>query len=164
MTNASLLIPAAILLSLPIVATRSMMQQAATAPAPAVNTARLSPEAAAKAKHLYGMECALCHNDNGDGKADLARDMKLTMPDMTAYGALNAMSDQEIFNLIRTGKDKMPAETPDRAKDAEIRNLVIYIRSFAANTPPAAPAATPVTAPVPKAAPVPAALPAGSGN
>jgi len=32
--------------------------------------------------------------------------------------------------MIRTGKDKMPPEDPARAKDDDVWNLVIYIRSF----------------------------------
>jgi hypothetical protein len=58
--------------------------------------------------------------------------------------------DQELFNTIRHGKGKMPAEEAGRAKDDEVWNLIIYIRSLAQSAPAAPvtpPAATPAPAP-----------------
>jgi len=86
----------------------------------------------------------LCHGDSGDGKTDLAKDMQLTMVDWTNPKTLADRQDQELFKIIRDGKDKMPAEDAGRAKDDEVRNLVVYIRSLG-KAQPAAPA-TPTTA------------------
>jgi hypothetical protein len=56
------------------------------------------------------------------------------------------MSDQQIFDIIRKGKgDKMPAEDASRAKNDEVWNLIIYIRSFSKNQP-SAPAPAPAGA------------------
>ena len=120
---------------------------------------KMSSEALAKAKKVYNLDCALCHGATGDGKTDLAKDMQLTMADWTDPKSLAGQSDQQLFDIIRKGKNKMPAEDESRAKNDEVRNLVQYIRTFAkegAAAPaapateqpaPAAPAQTPPTPP-----------------
>ena len=101
-------------------------------PAPAVNNpVKPSPESQAKAKKTYGYDCAMCHGATGDGKTDLARDMKLTLNDWTDPKALSAMTDGELFQAIRNGKDKMPPEDASRAKDDDVWNLVTYVRNLA---------------------------------
>jgi mono/diheme cytochrome c family protein len=113
-------------------------QEAAKVPA------KVTADSQAKAKKLYARDCALCHGETGDGKTDLAKDMQLTMIDWTDPKALADRQDQELFKIIRDGKDKMPAEDPGRAKDDEVWNLVVYIRSLG-KVQPSAPA-TPTTA------------------
>lgn len=108
----------------------------------------------AKAKQIYTIDCALCHGPTGDGKTDIAKDMQLTLNDWTDPKSLAGMSDQDLFKIIRNGKDKMPPEDAGRAKDDEVQALVLYIRAFSKNGP--APAAAPA-APAPDAtAPAPA--------
>ena len=97
--------------------------------------------------------CALCHGDNGDGKTDVAKEMGLTLGDWTDPKTLAGKPDQELFNIIRNGKGKMPAEAEGRAKDHEVWNLILYIRGFA-KAQPAAPQ-SPAAAPQPAAAPAP---------
>ena len=103
------------------------------------------------------MDCALCHNANGDGKSDIAKDMQLTLLDWTDPKALSSQSDQQLYDVIRKGKGKMPPEDDSRAKNDEIRDVVMYIRTFAkegasapATPDPAPPAATPIPAPAPR--------------
>lgn len=84
----------------------------------------------AKAKTIYGIDCAVCHGDNGNGKTDLATSMTLTLSDWTDTKSLADKSDSALFKIIRDGKDKMPPEDAGRAKDDDVWNLVIYIRSF----------------------------------
>jgi cytochrome c5 len=131
-------------------------QDASQAPA----TKKMGPEATAKAKKMYEMDCALCHGSNGDGKTDLAKDMQLTLLDWTDPKSLSTMSDQALYDAIRKGKGKMPPEDDARAKNDEVRNLVTYIRKFGKDQPatsaaPAAPASQPATDPTPAAAPAP---------
>jgi mono/diheme cytochrome c family protein len=109
--------------------------------------AKSAADSQAKAKKIYGMDCALCHGDTGDGKTDLAKDMQLALSDWTDPKSLADKKDQELFEIIRNGKGKMPPEDTGRAKDDEVRNLVEYIRTFSKNAP-AAPAAAPA-APAP---------------
>jgi mono/diheme cytochrome c family protein len=102
-----------------------------TSPEPAAkgNPVKPGPESIAKGKKLYGFDCEMCHGKNGDGKGDMASDMK-NVTDFTNPDALKNRTDSELFNITRKGKGEMPAEG-DRAKDADIWNLVNYIRSLA---------------------------------
>ena len=88
------------------------------------------------------MDCALCHGENGNGKTDLATAMQMTLDDWTDPKTLANKTDQELFTIIRNGKEKMPAEVEGRAKDHEVWNLILYIRGFAGKEPAAAPAAS----------------------
>jgi mono/diheme cytochrome c family protein len=94
-----------------------------------VNPVKPTPESLAKAKKLYGIDCAMCHGANGDGKGDMASDMK-NVTDFTNPDALKNRTDGELFYVIRHGKGEMPPEG-DRAKDEDVWNLVNYIRSLA---------------------------------
>jgi high-affinity iron transporter len=108
--------------------------------------AKVNAESQAKAKKLYAMDCALCHGATGDGKTDVAKDMQLTMADWTDVKTLASTPNQNLFKTIRDGKGKMPAEDASRAKDDDVWNLIVYIRTLG-KAQPAAPAAAPVTAP-----------------
>jgi len=108
-------------------------------PADAAKVANpVKPTAAstAQAKKTYGYDCAMCHGSDGDGKGDLAVDMKLKLLDYRDPVALKDKSDGELFYIIKNGMGEMPLEG-DRAKTDEIWNLVIYIRSFAKKEPAA---------------------------
>ena len=101
-----------------------------TAAAQATNPAKPTSDALAKAKSIYQIDCAMCHGDTGDGKTDLATGMSLVIPDWTNPATLASKSDKELFDQIRAGKDKMPPEDPGRAKDDDVRNLILYIRGL----------------------------------
>lgn len=88
-----------------------------------------TPESLARAKTIYGYDCAMCHGIKGDGKGDLVEPMKLTMKDYTNPAALKDMTDGELFYIIENGRGKMPGEK-GRAKPDEMWNMVILIRSF----------------------------------
>jgi mono/diheme cytochrome c family protein len=129
--------------------------------APQAAPAKPSTASLDKAKKLYAVDCAVCHGDNGNGKTDLATSLQVTLLDWTDPNALASKSDQQLFDLIRKGKDKMPAEDASRAKNDEITGLVAYIRQFskggatttAGSQPPAAPAAPAADAPAAPAPP-----------
>ncbi|MBS1798922.1 MAG: cytochrome c [Acidobacteria bacterium] len=117
-------------------------QQPAPVPAPTptaipaeaarmVNPVKPTPESLARAKKIYGYECALCHGANGDGKGDAVADMKLKMKDYTDPATLKDITDGEMFYIIRNGKGQMPAEDVARAKDEDVWNMVVLLRSFA---------------------------------
>jgi len=112
-------------------------------------------ETPAHVKTIYKVDCALCHGDKGDGKTDLAQGMGLTLTDFTDPKTLQNMTDEQLFQLIRKGKDKMPPEEEGRAKDAEVHSLILFIRNMSKGQPsPAeAPAATPAATPAPATAP-----------
>jgi mono/diheme cytochrome c family protein len=119
------------------------------------NPVRPTEKSQARAKELYGQECAVCHGETGDGKTDLAKGMGVTLGDWTDPKTLAGKQDQELFDAVRNGKGKMPSEDLGRAKDDEVRNLILYIRGLAKLQPAAAPEtpAAPV-APIAPVAPV----------
>ena len=106
-----------------------------------------------RAKQIYNFDCALCHGANGNGKTDLAKDMQLTLTDFTDPKTFDGKTDDQLFDLIRKGKDKMPAEDASRAKPDEIKALVQYIRTFSKDQPAAAPASAPAPETAPSSAP-----------
>jgi mono/diheme cytochrome c family protein len=110
-------------------------QEAAPAASIQKNPVKPTERSRARAKEIYGTDCAICHGDTGDGKTDLAKDMQLTLNDWTDPKTLAAKSDGELFNVIRNGNDKMPPEAAGRAKDDEVWNLIHYIRSLAKQQP-----------------------------
>lgn len=98
--------------------------------ASATNPVKPTAESQAKAKSLYQIDCAMCHGDNGNGQTELAKSMGLTMTDFSDPKTLANTQDGELFNIIRSGKDKMPPEAAGRANDNMVWNLIIYIRSM----------------------------------
>jgi cytochrome c5 len=129
-----LLLSATILFAISATPCRGGLAQEST-PAPTAtagkNPVKPTPQLQAKAKSMYQVDCAMCHGDNGNGKTELATSMGLSMDDWTDPKTLAGKSDQELFDIIRKGKDKMPPESEDRAKDDVVWNLIIYIRGFA---------------------------------
>ncbi|HWA93695.1 MAG TPA: cytochrome c [Terracidiphilus sp.] len=125
----------------------------ASAEEPANASADAKADAMDKAKKLYEIDCALCHGDKGTGDTDIAKEMKLAIPAFGDPTTVAKMTDQQIFDLIRKGKDKMPPEAEARAKDNEIHDLIAYVRQLAKDNPVTTPAAPPEAAPQPAAAP-----------
>jgi mono/diheme cytochrome c family protein len=94
------------------------------------NPVKATPEGLAKAKKMYGYDCAMCHGAGGDGKGDLAVESKFAMKDWQDPGSIKDMTDGELFYIIQKGKgDNMPSEG-DRQKPDEIWNMVTLVRSF----------------------------------
>ena len=113
-------------------------QEPAAPPAPSAipseaahltNPVKPTAESQARAKKLYGYDCAMCHGANGNGKGDIVLEPKVTLKDYTDPAALKDLSDGEIFYIIKNGKGQMPSEG-DRAKTDELWNMVILVRSF----------------------------------
>jgi mono/diheme cytochrome c family protein len=92
------------------------------------NPVNPTPESLAKGKKMYMIDCAMCHGANGDGKGDMASDIK-NVTDFTNPDVQKAHTDGEWFYIIRKGKGDMPPEG-DRAKDDDVWNLVNYVRAF----------------------------------
>jgi mono/diheme cytochrome c family protein len=101
-------------------------------------------EGLAQARKTYGFTCAMCHGKSGDGKGDLAVDMKLELHDWRDASSIEKITDGELFWIISNGKGKMPGEG-DRSPEKARWNFVNLVRSFAkkgeadkpkADTPP----------------------------
>jgi len=95
-----------------------------------VNPVKPTPESLARAKKTYSYDCSMCHGANGDGKGDLAGDMKVPMLDYRDPKTLKEKTDGELAYIIKNGKGEMPGEGT-RANAERTWDLVNYIRSFA---------------------------------
>ena len=89
-----------------------------------------TPESLAEARKFFGYNCAMCHGKSGDGKGDLAADMKLELRDWRDPASLEKLTDGELFWIISSGKGKMPGNR-DREKERMRWNYVNLVRSFA---------------------------------
>lgn len=89
-----------------------------------------SAESLAEARKFFGYNCAMCHGKTGDGKGDLAADMKLELRDWRGPASLEKLTDGELFWIITNGKGKMPGEG-DRDSEKMRWNYVNLVRSFA---------------------------------
>jgi mono/diheme cytochrome c family protein len=94
-------------------------------------TPQAHPVDTGRAKEIYRRDCLVCHGANGDGRTDILKDRDLALPDWSDPKSLGGRVDQQLFNIIRFGRGKMPAEPAGRADDAELRDLIHYIRTMA---------------------------------
>jgi hypothetical protein len=111
--------------------------QAAEAPAtiPADAAAKKNPvkptrEGLAEARKLYVYHRAMCHGKDGDGKGDLATDMKLQLKDWREASAISHYSDGELFYIITNDRGKMVGGEGDRTKQEVRWNLVNLVHWF----------------------------------
>ncbi len=89
-----------------------------------------------RARGDFEDNCTPCHGDEGRGDGPLAKDLKTKPRNLTSSSELSALSDGEIFWIITTGKDPMPA-FGQKLTDEERWGLVHLLRKMsgtAANT------------------------------
>ena len=94
------------------------------------NPVKSSPESLARAGKWWTLDCAMCHGKDGNGKGDVAADMKLKIVDFTDPNTLKDRTDGEVFYIIKNGHQEMPPEGA-RIKPNENWDLVNYVRWFA---------------------------------
>ncbi len=90
-----------------------------------------TPEGLAEARKLFGYHCAMCHGKDGDGKGDLALEMKLELHDWRDASTIEKITDGELFFVISNGRGKMLGGEGDRTPEKIRWNLVNVVRSFA---------------------------------
>lgn len=105
----------------------------AAPPIPAADTAKVNPvrptpASLAKARKMYGYDCAICHGPTGNGKGELSAGMNLK--DYTDPAALRDRTDGELFYIIQNGRGQMSGEST-RQSTEEAWNMVLLVRSFA---------------------------------
>jgi mono/diheme cytochrome c family protein len=94
------------------------------------NPVKMTGDSVARGKRQYGYDCAMCHGKLGDGKGDVATDMKMTVGDFTNPGTLKNRTDGELFYIIKNGRGQMPPEG-DRGNPKLIWDMVNYVRWLA---------------------------------
>jgi mono/diheme cytochrome c family protein len=102
----------------------------AAADAQKKNPVKPTADGLAEAKKLYGYHCAMCHGKDGDGKGDLAAQMKLELNDWCNPSSISKLTDGELFCIITNGRGKMVGGEGDRTKEEVRWNLVNLVRSF----------------------------------
>lgn len=88
-------------------------------------------EGLAEARKQYRYDCAMCHGKEGDGKGDLAVEMKLELHDWRDASSIEKMTDGELFWVVSYGRGKMIGGEADRSPEKMRWNLVNLVRSFA---------------------------------
>ncbi len=143
MSKLALVLPLIPVLVLPLSSQQSPAPQKVTPPsyiaipqdaAQKPNPVKSSPESLARARKWWNMDCAMCHGKDGDGKGEVAADMKLKTVDFTSPATLKGPTDGEIFYIIKTGHQDMPPEG-ERIKAEDGWDLVNYVRSLAKKAP-----------------------------
>lgn len=104
----------------------------ADAPIPAADAAKVNPvkptpASLAKARKMYGYDCAMCHGATGNGKGELGAGMNLK--DYTDPAALRDLTDGQLFYIIQNGRGQMQGEA-GRLDNEGIWNMVILVRAF----------------------------------
>lgn len=94
------------------------------------NPVASTPEGLAEARKLFGYHCAMCHGKEGDGKGELAAEMKLELHDWRDGSTLDKMTDGELFFIVSNGKGRMLGGEGDRTPEKMRWNLVNLVRSF----------------------------------
>jgi len=99
-------------------------------------TVALAQGNAAKGKDLFAQHCASCHGPTGKGDSPAAAALTPKPADLTNKAYMAGLKDQYLFDLIQKGGaavGKSPLMPPFGSKlnDADIRNVIAYLRSLA---------------------------------
>jgi hypothetical protein len=68
------------------------------------NPVKPTADSIAQGKKIYGCDCAMCHGVDGDGKGDLAANMKLKVPDFRDPEIAPPVSPAVLAQLFRFPK------------------------------------------------------------
>jgi hypothetical protein len=66
----------------------------------------------------------MCHGKNGDGKGELAAEMKLDLHDWRDPKSIANMTDGELFYVVSDGRGKMRGGEGDRQKEVAVVLLI----------------------------------------
>jgi len=91
-----------------------------------ITIATTSGARAQDAADLYKSKCQVCHG--ADGKGDTPAGKKLGAKDFHSPDVAK-MSDAELFDITKKGKDKMPSYDK-KLTDDQIKQLVKFIRTL----------------------------------
>jgi mono/diheme cytochrome c family protein len=80
-----------------------------------------------KSAATYKQKCVACHGADGKGETPTGKALKVRS---FASPETAKMSDDELAAIITNGKEKMPKYGAS-LKPEEVKDLVVYIRSFA---------------------------------
>jgi high-affinity iron transporter len=102
---------------------------AASLPARAADAAKGDPVRGAA---LYTANCTACHGTTGDGKGPAAIALTPRPTDFTASGWAASRTDADLASAIRAGRPGTSMTPFTRLSDAEVADLVAYLRAVPA--------------------------------
>ncbi len=112
-----------------------MTLQAPSTPAPAATRMQAVAQ-------LFNETCAGCHGQDGAGNPAMKKALPL-IPNFTSLAWQMSQTEVAIVNQINYGTAPMMPAFRYKLKPEEVVGLAVYVRSFAAHQPGAAPAAPP---------------------
>jgi len=87
----------------------------------------VAPDEFAQARKIFSESCVGCHRANGEGGEKDFEGKKIKVPSYKSKGAM-AASDDKLYDHIANGEEgEMPA-FKDKLSDAQMKDLVKYIR------------------------------------
>ena len=92
----------------------------------ALPLAAISGGDAAKGKALFGSKCAMCHGADGEGKAAMAKALKVEFKPL-ASKEVQAKKDAELKKDILEGNGKMK---PVKLTDEEAASVIAFLRTL----------------------------------
>jgi mono/diheme cytochrome c family protein len=93
------------------------------------NPVKLTQNSVERGKKTFASQCAMCHGAKGDGKGELAEEMKINPPDFTKPDALKKRTDGEWFAILGQGSEPMQGQG-SRMNPRQKWDLVNYLRSL----------------------------------
>lgn len=91
------------------------------------------PEALESGKILFQSQCAMCHGKTGDGRGDLALELKLRVPDLGDPQRQKKRTDGEWLYITTHGHKDMPPEK--RLGDQQKWEMILYMRTLVKGGP-----------------------------
>lgn len=142
-----LLIPTIILILAPLGRVHSSARQEANPPAATVpeepgpltipeaesqrkNPVKADTESLTVGRKLFSNQCTMCHGSKGDGKGELALELRIPSADFTDVEQQKKRTDGDYFYILSQGHGAMPAQG-DRLRSNQMWNLINYIRTLA---------------------------------
>jgi len=86
------------------------------------------PEAIESGRVLYQSQCAMCHGKTGNGRGDLALEIKMRVPDITDPQLQKRRTDGEWLYITTHGHKEMPPEK--RLVDQQKWEMILYMRTL----------------------------------
>lgn len=107
----------------------------AIAPSGAADTAATTPDAA-RGKTLFENFCVSCHGPKGDGDGPVAQALDPKPARLGDRAYMSGRQDDYLFQVIKNGgasvgRSPLMASWGGSLSDAQIRDLIAYIRSLA---------------------------------
>lgn len=85
-------------------------------------------EAIESGQALFVTQCAMCHDEGGKGRGDLALSLKMKVPDLTDPKLQKKRTDGDFFYIISKGHGQMPGEI--RLAENSRWEMIHFIRTL----------------------------------